>query len=161
MFTKITALFGKEECENCIDQFQWDNNISYTHEEEITHAVWNKIIHGESEAEKKLKAAVFNLYNLKRASRIFDWIKMIAIPARSQISKKKYKCPKHMCVFEKEFTEDTMFIFFTKAVVHFKSTKVLVDAGDAVVFEEKHEVSIEALDCPVYLICLFIIYKSY
>ena len=66
-----------------------------------------------------------------------------------------------MCEFEKEFTEDTIFIFFTKAVIYFKTTKVFVEAGDVVVFEESREVSIEALDDPAYLICLFMIYKSY
>lgn len=161
MFTKISAIFNKEECENCIDYFRWDNSISYTQEEETTRAVWNKIIHGESEAEKKLKSAVFNLYNLKRASRIFDWIKMIAVPARSKIEKKKYQCPKHMCKLDKEFTEDTMFIFFSKAILHFKSTPVFVEAGDVVVFDESRAVSIEALDNPVYFICMFMIYKSY
>lgn len=161
MFTHVSSIFNKQECENCIDHFRWDNSISYTQEEETTRAVWNKIIHGESEAEKKLKSAVFNLYNLKRASRIFDWIKMLAIPARSKISEKKYQCPKHMCEFKNEFTEDTMFIFFTDAIVHFKTKSVSVEAGDVVVFEESRVVSIEALESSVYLICLFMIYKSY
>ena len=160
MFKRILSIFNKQECENCIDQFEWDNSISYTQEDDIVRAIWSKIIHGESEAEKELKSKVFNSYELKRASRIFNWIKMIAIPARSKINAKKYKCPKHMCEFNGEFTEDTIFIFFTKAIIHFKLSTVVVEAGDAIIFDESREVALEASDVPAYLICIFVIYKT-
>jgi hypothetical protein len=159
-FVRVKAIFTGEECSNCIDYFQWDNNISYTLEEEISQAIWNKIIHGEKESEKELKSHIFNVYYLRKVSRIFEWIKMIAIPSRTRLDAKKYKCPTHMSDFSKEHSEDTMFIFMNDAAVHFKNTSVFIAAGDALVFDEKKEVALEALDGPVYLICLFILYKK-
>jgi hypothetical protein len=153
-FERIASIFIEEECNNCIDFLKWDNTISYALEEDITNAIWTKIIHGERKSDKELKKNVFT-----HTARIFEWVKMLAIPAQTKIKAQTYKCPDHMCKFDKTKPQKTMLVFLTDATAHFKRSSVNLAAGDALIFNSSKEVGLEALKTPIYMICAYVLHK--
>jgi len=153
-FDRIIEFLAGEECENCIDYFQWDNAISYSLEEELIKSMWGKMRYGVRDPEKELRSKLMN-YQVK-VSRFFDWIKMITIPSGTTSTKQTYSCPQHLGLNGAKHYR-TLFMFFSDAIAHFNTSSVDVSKGSVLICKNKKMQISAPKGSAVYVICIYTI----